>query len=166
MFAAKPCCPQRVTCNNCRKCTHRICLCSNFSTLDQPLGDFNTPRPFSFFSRMEACSRCGYADYHCVKVRLLSQNQFNLTKLKPLSSYRMVPCSVLNTMMSPTKTSTSPKINPNHFPPLGHEEQEKRASPESPSQQIQHKQKQEVEKKVRFDDKSAVSDDKQPQNNR
>jgi len=117
VFAAKPCCSQRVTCNNCH----------------QPLGDFNAPRPFSFFSRMEACSRCGYADYHCVK---------------PLSSYRMAPCSVLNTMMSPTKMTPSPKINPNHFPPLGYEE-EKRASPESPSQQIQHKQKQEVEKKVK-----------------
>ena len=50
--------------------------------------------------------------------------------------------------MSPTKMTPSPKINPNHFPPLGYEE-EKRASPESPSQQIQHKQKQEVEKKVK-----------------
>ena len=59
----------------------------------------------------------------------------------------MVPGCDLNTMMSPTRT---PKINSVHFPPLGQTEdhQHQRTSPESPSQQIQHKQKQEVEKKV------------------
>ena len=58
----------------------------------------------------------------------------------------MVPGCDLNTMMSPTRT---PKINSVHFPPLGQtEDHQQRTSPESPSQQIQHKQKQEVEKKV------------------
>lgn len=57
----------------------------------------------------------------------------------------MVPGCDLNTMMSPTRT---PKVNSVHFPPLGQTEEQQRTSPESPSQQIQHKQKQEVEKKV------------------
>jgi len=50
VFAAKPCCPERVACKNCRN----------------PLGDYRIPRPYSYYSRRERCNVCFTTDFHCI----------------------------------------------------------------------------------------------------
>ena len=101
---------------------------------DQPLGDVKQPRPYSYFSRMEQCYQCGYADYHCIK---------------PLSTYRFQPSSELNSMMQSVNLNGSHSSNQNSNSFSTNQNRDGETSPKStsPAQQIQMQQKQQVETK-------------------
>ena len=101
---------------------------------DQPLGDVKQPRPYSYFSRMEQCYQCGYADYHCIK---------------PLSTYRFQPSSELNSMMQSVNLNGSHSSNQNSNSFSTNQNRDGETSPKStsPAQQIQMQQKQQVESK-------------------
>jgi hypothetical protein len=130
IFAAQPCCPDRVTCARCK----------------HPLGDVRLYRPFSFFSKYEQCNYCGFNDFHCIKP--MSTYRLRISSNSELNSMMQSNSIGGSNSFCQFKSVTGPAPSPVITNSNG-ENGNGQISPKSssPAQQLQNQQRQEIEKK-------------------